>query len=188
MSPQEVTRLLAAARGGERLALQELYALVYSELRGLAEARLRKERRGHTLQPTALVNEVYLRLDPGKGSWENRRHFFGAAANAMRNVLVDRARRLATLKRDERRREELEDELPDLACGEPVADVISLHLALEDLERQHPRPARVVTLRFFGGLAMPEIAEVLGLSLATVERDWRFGRAWLQETMGGDAR
>ena len=106
----------------------------------------------------------------------------------MRNILVDRARRRSALKRDERRKEELVDDLPEFATEEPVTDVLSLHLLLEELEQHHPRPARVVTLRFFAGLSMPEIAEVLDISLASAERDWRFGRAWLQRSLGDGAR
>jgi len=183
MSPHEVTRLLAAARGGERPALQELYALVYSELRGLAEARLRRERRGHTLQPTALVNEVYLRLDPSKDSWENRRHFFGAASQAMRRILVDHARRRLADKRGAGLERVTLADL-DIASPEADLDLVALDTALEGLERDEPRLAEVVTLRVFAGMSIEQTAEALELSPATVKRDWVFARAWLAERMG----
>ena len=152
----------------------------------LARAR-RAQGRSESLRTADLVHETWLRLyGSTQPRWENRRHFFGAAANAMRNILVDRARRNAAQKRDEQRRQELSDDLPELATEEPLTDVLALHLALEELETQHPRPAQVVTLRFFAGLAMEEIATVLAISLASAERDWRFGRAWLQSRMAGD--
>jgi RNA polymerase sigma-70 factor, ECF subfamily len=183
MPPQEVTRLLAAARGGERLALQELYALVYDELRGLAEARLRRERRGHTLQPTALVNEVYLRLDPTKDSWENRRHFFGAASQAMRRILVDHARRRLADKRAAGLERVTFADL-DVAAPQADVDLVALDGALEELQRDEPRLAEVVTLRVFAGMSIEETAQAMELSPATVKRDWTFARAWLAERMG----
>ena len=183
MSEHQVTRLLAAARGGERPALQELYALVYVELRGLAEARLRKERRGHTLQPTALVNEVYLRLDPGKDSWENRRHFFGAASQAMRRILVDHARRRLADKRGAGLKRVTLADL-DIASPEADIDLVALDTALESLEREEPRLAGVVTMRVFAGMSIEQTADALELSPATVKRDWVFARAWLTERMG----
>jgi RNA polymerase sigma factor (TIGR02999 family) len=178
-------RVLDQATGGERTAETRLFALLYEDLRELAHERRGAMGRNESLRTTDLVHDCWLRLYGGaEPQWENRRHFFGAAANAMRNILVDRARRRSALKRDERRKQELEDDdLPEFACGEPVIDVLSLHLSLEELEQQHPRPAQVVTLRFFAGLTMPEIAEVLGISLASAERDWRFGRAWLQHAL-----
>jgi RNA polymerase sigma factor (TIGR02999 family) len=180
MTRQEVTRLLAAARGGERQALEQLYALVYGELRGMAEARLRRERGGHTLQPTALVNEVYLRLDPAKDSWENRRHFFGAASQAMRRILVDHARRRLADKRGG----DLERvTFADLDVESPEADVdlVALDEALEDLSRDEPRLAEVVTMRVFAGMSIEETGQALELSPATVKRDWLFARALLAE-------
>lgn len=182
MSVNEVTRLLAAARDGERKALEQLYALVYGELRGLAEARLRRERRGHTLQPTALVNEVYLRLDPNKGSWENRRHFFGAASRAMRCILVDHARRRLADKRGAGLERVT---LADLEVASPETDIdlVALDRTLEELEREEPRLAEVVTMRVFAGMSIEETAEALELSPATVKRDWTFARAWLGERL-----
>ena len=187
MRTEEVRRVLERAALGDRAAETTLFALLYEDLSNLARSRRAAIGRHESLRTTDLVHESWLRLYGGAApSWENRRHFFGAAANAMRNILVDRARRRSTQKRDEKRREELADDLPEIAAEEPVTDVLSLHLLLEQLERDHPRPARVVTLRFFAGLAMPEIAEVLGISLATAERDWRFGRAWLQRSLEGE--
>jgi RNA polymerase sigma factor (TIGR02999 family) len=183
MAQQEVTRLLAAARDGERQAFEQLYALVYGELRGMAEARLRRERSGHTLQPTALVNEVYLRLDPARDSWENRRHFFGAASHAMRRILVDHARRRLADKRGAGLERVT---LADLEIASPEADfdLVALDEALEGLERDEPRLAGVVTMRVFAGMSIEETAQALELSSATVKRDWLFARAWLAERMG----
>jgi RNA polymerase sigma factor (TIGR02999 family) len=181
---------LAQAAAGDQAASQSLFELVYEDLRELARSRRARQARQDSLRTTELVHETWLRLYAGaEPTWENRRHFFGAAANAMRNILVDRARRRSALKRGEHRPEELHDDLPEFATEEPLTDVLALHLALEELEHEHERPTRVVVLRFFGGLSMEEIATVLDVSLATAERDWRFGRAWLQRAMeGGNAR
>ena len=184
MTQQDVTRLLAAARDGERKALDQLYAVVYGELRGMAEARLRRERSGHTLQPTALVNEVYLRLDPAKDSWANRRHFFGAASQAMRRILVDHARRRLADKRGAGLKRVT---LADLDVEAPQAsdvDVVALDDALKDLQHDEPRLAEVVTLRVFAGMSIEQTADALELSPATVKRDWTFARAWLADRMG----
>jgi len=175
----EVTLVLRAAASGDRDAAERLLPLVYNELRALARARLAKTPPGNTLQPTALVHEAYIkavgRADPG---WDGRGHFFGAAAQAMRNILVDQARRKAALRHGgDLKREGLAPE--DLPIEAPTKDVIALDEALSRLEREDPRKAQVVTLRFFGGLTHEQIAEVLGLSVPTVERDWRFARAWL---------
>jgi RNA polymerase sigma factor (TIGR02999 family) len=185
MTGPDVTRLLAAARDGERRAIDQLYAVVYGELRGMAEARLRRERRGHTLQPTALVNEVYLRLDPAKDSWANRRHFFGAASQAMRRILVDHARRRLADKRGAGLERVT---LADLDVEAPQADVdvVALDDALEKLQHDEPRLAEVVTLRVFAGMSIEQTADALELSPATVKRDWTFARAWLAERMAGD--
>jgi RNA polymerase sigma factor (TIGR02999 family) len=183
MAQQEVTRLLAAARDGERQAFEQLYALVYGELRGMAEARLRRERGGHTLQPTALVNEVYLRLDPHRDSWNNRKHFFGAASHAMRSILVDHARRRLAEKRGGGLERVTFADL-DVAAPETDLDLVALDEALEELERDEPRLAGVVTMRVFAGMSIEETAQALELSSATVKRDWLFARAWLAERMG----
>lgn len=185
---EELRRVLDAATAGDPAAEPSLFALLYEDLMELARERRLALARNESLRTTDLLHECWLRLyGTAEPRWENRRHFFGAAANAMRNILVDRARRRSALKRDVQRREELADDLPEFATEEPVTDVLSLHLLLEELEQHHPRPARVVTLRFFAGLSMPEIAEVLGISLASAERDWRFGRAWLQRSLGDGA-
>lgn len=186
MAEREITRLLAEARGGERQSLERLYALVYGELHGMAGARLRRERGGHTLQPTALVNEVYLRLDPDKSSWENRRHFFGAASQAMRRILVDHARRRLADKRGGGLERVTFADL-DVPSPESDFDLVALDDALDALERDEPRLASVVTLRVFVGMSIEETADALELSPATVKRDWLYARAWLAEQMSGGA-
>ncbi len=170
-------------------AATKILPLVYDELRRLARARIAKIPPGQTIQATDLVHEAWLRLvadgDPG---WESKAHFFGAAANAIRNILVDQARKKSSQKRDVSKKRELPTDLPELNPGEEIEDVLTLHEALEKLEFYHPRPAQVVTLRYFAGLDMKQIAEVMNLSLATIERDWRFARSWLQaEFRGGES-
>lgn len=181
-----ISAVLTRAKGA-RVAADELLPIVYDELRDLARARVHKLARGCTLRATDLVHEAWLRVvrggDPG---WEGRAHFFGAAANAMRNILVEQARRRFAQKRDAARREPLADDVPDLDTVVPATDLLALHEALLELEKSHPRPARVVELRFFSGIEMAEIARLIDVSLPTVERDWRFARAWLQEHMGND--
>jgi len=183
MGERDITRLLADARDGGKPALERLFALVYGELRGMAESRLRRERPGHTLQPTALVNEVYLRLDPDKAAWENRRHFFGAASQAMRRILVDHARRRLA---DKRGGGLVRVTLADLEVASPEGDLdlLALDTALDRLERDEPRLASVVTMRVFAGMSIEESAEALDLSPATIKRDWLYARAWLAEQMG----
>ena len=183
MTQQNVTRLLVAARDGERRALEQLYAVVYGELRGMAEAQLRRERGGHTLQPTALVNEVYLRLDPARDSWQNRRHFFGAASQAMRRILVDHARRRLADKRGAGLERVTFADL-DVAAPQADVDLVALDGALEELQHDEPRLAEVVTMRVFAGMSIDETAQALELSPATVKRDWNFARAWLADRMG----
>ena len=179
--------MLVAAGKGDRQAARDLLPLVYDDLRGLAHNRLRALKQGQTITTTDLVHESWLRLissgDPG---WESRRHFYGAAARAMRNILVEQARHKSALKRDSSRKRELgDDEMVAILVEEPpIEDVVSVGDALEKLEKEHARPAEVVWLRFFAGLTMPETAEVLSISLATAERDWRFARAWLQGELG----
>lgn len=181
--PGEVTIVLKAAADGDRAAAERLLPLVYDELRALARARLAKTPPGNTLQPTALVHEAYLkavgRADPG---WDGRGHFFAAAARAMRNILVDQARRKAAARHGGglKREQGAVDELPIEA---PTDNVIALDEALSRLEAEDPRKAQVVMLRFFSGLTNEQIAEVLGVSVPTVERDWRFARAWLAKEL-----
>jgi RNA polymerase sigma factor (TIGR02999 family) len=183
-----LTVLLQAAGRGDPRAAGELLPLVYDELRRLAQAYLAKTPPGNTLQATALVHEAYLRLvgsnDPG---WQGRRHFFGAAAQSMRNILVDQARRKMAAKRGGgQRRLDLEDHAP--AIEPPSRDILALHEALERLERSDPRKAELVMLHHFAGLTMPETAEAMGLSLSTAEREWRFTRALLYSQIAGDGR
>ncbi|TDJ71138.1 MAG: sigma-70 family RNA polymerase sigma factor [Planctomycetota bacterium] len=179
----EITRLLIA--GDEKEAAEALLPLVYEELKGMAHVQVARLGKGKTLSTTDVVHESWIRLvgrgDPG---WEGRRHFFGAAAQAMRNVLVDAARRRQSLKRDASRNRELDAELAELVTDPPLDDVLSVDEALTKLEEQHARCAQIVSLRFFAGLSMPEAAEIAGISLATAERDWRFARAWLQKELG----
>jgi RNA polymerase sigma-70 factor, ECF subfamily len=180
MGSDEVTRLLDAAGGGDRLALQLLYESVYAQLRELAAAGMRRERAGHTLQPTALVNEAYLRLNPADGRWENRRHFFGAAAQAMRRILVDHARAKQASKRgDGAERVTLSD--LDVSAPETDLDVLAVSEAVDRLASEDPHLAEVVNLRFFAGMSIEDTARALDSSPATVKRDWVFARAWLCE-------
>jgi RNA polymerase sigma factor (TIGR02999 family) len=180
--------LLERAASGEAAAERGLFESLYEDLRALARARRARLARHDSLRTTELVHEAWLRLYGGaEPHWEGRRHFLGAAANAMRNILVDRARRRSAAKRSAAR-VELEDEMPELVTEEPVTDILALHLALEELEKAHPRPARVVVLRTFAGLSMDEIAQTVGVALTTAERDWRFARAWLQDAMEGGTR
>ncbi len=175
----EVTRLVRAAGDGDSKAAAELLPLVYAELRRLAQARLAKTPPGNTLQPTALVHEAYVRLigsgDPG---WDSRGHFFAAAAQAMRQILVEQARRKATVKHGGgRQRIELED--VDAILEPPREDVLALDEALQRLEALDPRKGKIVLLRYFAGLTDTEVAAALEVSTATVEREWRFARALL---------
>jgi RNA polymerase sigma factor (TIGR02999 family) len=178
-----VTQIMQAAQSGDREALAQLLPLVYAELRELAHARMRRQGPGQTLQPTALVHEAYLRL-VGKTALpvESRKHFFFAAARAMRDILVERARSKAGPKRGGgRQRIELTDAV---ALNEPpAAEVLALQEALEELEKEDPLKAQIVNLRYFAGMSMNEVAEVLGLSERTVHRHWRFLKAWLKSRL-----
>jgi RNA polymerase sigma factor (TIGR02999 family) len=178
--------LLDAAAAGDRQAAADLLPAVYAELRALASARLEAEPAGHTLQPTALVHEAYLRLvGPADGhKWDHRGHFFAAAAEAMRRILVDHARREAAARHGGgRARLALE---PDLAFArEPREDLIALDEALDRLAAEHPLKAELVKLRYFVGLTLPEAAAALGLSERTAGRHWAFARAWLRRAVEG---
>jgi RNA polymerase sigma factor (TIGR02999 family) len=186
-SSHEVTRLLADWRGGDQEALDRLMALVYDELRRIAGRYMRGERENHTLQTSALVNEAYLRLaDHRNIDWQNRAHFFGVAAHAMRHVLVDHARSRDRLKRGGGALKVALDEAVDVA-DEEAAELVALDDALRSLAAFDERKARVVELRYFGGLTTEEAAEVLGESPATVERDWSAARAWLMRELSGGA-
>jgi len=175
---QEVTRLLIAWRRGEPAALDELIPLVYDELRRIAAHYLRQERRGHTLQTSALVNEAFLRLIGQTVDWRNRAQFFGIAARLMRQILVDHARHHGRAKRGGGQIQVALDEALDVAKTRD-ADLVALDEALTALAQFDPQQSRVVELRYFGGLTIAETAEVLGVSDSTVEREWNLARAWL---------
>jgi RNA polymerase sigma factor (TIGR02999 family) len=180
----QVTELLQRWRAGDHAALDALMPLVYEELRRVAHNHLRRERMGHTLQSTAVVHEAYLRLAGGAGQFENRQHFFAVAAQLMRQILVDYARKHRSLKRDGGYRLALDEaiRIPDKAV-----DLVDLDDALRQLSRMDARQGRIVELRFFGGLSIDETAEVLSISSATVERSWASARAWLYRQMNRTA-
>jgi RNA polymerase sigma factor (TIGR02999 family) len=178
-SSQNITRLLLDWRNGDQSALDRLMPLVYEELRRMANHYMRNERRGHTLQTSALVNEAYLRLvDHENIEWQNRAHFFGVAAQAMRRILVDHARTRNYQKRGGGAQQVSLDEAMTLA-GDRAAELIALDDALRELAKMDERKSRVVELRYFGGLSMEETAEALGVSIPTVTRDWNTAKAWL---------
>lgn len=183
--PAPVTQLLVAWNAGDRKALDEMVPFVYDELHRLATRYLSRERPGHTLAPTALVSEVYLRLiDQRKTDWRNRAQFVGLAASMMRRILANYARDRAAAKRGGGR-EPVSLSLIEAPSGAPDVDLIALEDALDRLAAMDPRKAKVVELRFYGGLTMEETAEVIGVSLATVEREWSFARAWLYKAIEG---
>ncbi len=182
----EVTQLLAAWSDGDRAALDRLMPLVYAELRRLAHHYMSRERPGHTLQTTALVNEAYLRLvDQEKMRWENRAHFFGIAARLMRQILVDHARSRQAAKRGGGQYR-LSLSTVDRIASRPDVNLLALDEALSRLEAIDPQKSRIVELRYFGGLGIEETAEVIGLSPATVKRDWSMARAWLRCELGDE--
>ena len=185
MDGSALTELLRQAGGGNAVAQRRLLEQVYDELRRQAGSMMRRERPGHTLQPTALVHEAYMRLQTDRVSWENRAHFFGAAAEAMRRVLVEHARKRASLKRGGDIALVTFDELHIESPEHAEVDILAMHEALAALEHQDPRLANVAKLRFFVGLSVEETAEVLSCSKATVKRDWTFARAWLFDRMRG---
>jgi RNA polymerase sigma-70 factor (ECF subfamily) len=179
--PHEVTLLLAEWAKGNQNALNDLTPLVYRELRQLAASYLRKERQGHTLQPTALVHEAYLRLvGQSSSSWQNRSHFYGVAARLMRQILVDHARRKQAGKRGG-----LKVSLDEAVSfqKERSRDLVALDIGLGALEKIDPRKCKAVELRYFGGLSMDEIAQTLNVSPVTVRRDLRMAEAWLHQEM-----
>jgi RNA polymerase sigma-70 factor, ECF subfamily len=177
----EVTVLLRQISAGDSSAVDKLIPLVLQELRRLARLQLRSERPGHTLQPTALVNEAYLRLVNDQArDWHNRAHFIGVSASVMRRILIDHARRKQALKRGAG--EQAFGQAEDYAgfSYEQAEEVVALDLALERLEEMNPRQRQIVELRYFGGLSIEETAEVLNVSPVTVKRDWVAARAWLK--------
>jgi RNA polymerase sigma-70 factor (ECF subfamily) len=179
-----VTRLLLAWSQGEQAALEKLVPLVYAELRRIAHRYMNRERRGHTLQTTELVNEAYLRLiDASQVRWQDRAHFFAISAQLMRRILVDFARSRGYHKRGGGAHRATFDEAL-LASPEPGPDLVALDDALKALAAKDARKSRVVELRFFGGLSVEDTAEVLKVSPDTVHRDWRLAKAWLSREMG----
>src|SRR5262245_18227299 len=182
-SSQEVTRLLLAWRNGDQEALERLTPLVYGELRRMAHRFMRRERPDHTLQTSALVNEAYLRLvDCRQVDWQNRAHFFGIAAQMMRQILIDHARGHARAKRGGAMRQVSFEETPVVSNGRS-AEWIALDDALNDLAAFDLSKSQIVELRFFGGLTNYEVGEVMGMSLRTVEREWRKAKAWLRRAI-----
>ena len=184
-SSGQVTHLLRAWSDGDQQALEQLLPLVDAELRRLARAYMYRERRDHTLQPTALINEAFIRLAGAQNiRWHDRAHFFGMCARLMRRVLVDYARARGFQKRGARAEkvplQEVSIQVPELSV-----DIVALDLALEALAIQDERKSRVVELRFFAGLSTEETAEVLRVSPDTVKRDWRMAKAWLLRELGG---
>jgi RNA polymerase sigma factor (TIGR02999 family) len=188
MDAPDVTTLLRAWRDGDSSARDRLVPLVYDELHRRAIAYLRRERRDHTLQPTALVNEVYLRLvNQRRAAWQNRAQFLAVAAQMMRRILVDHARGGRMAKRSGRwLRVTLSEGIA--GTGAPDAELLDLDAALTRLSEFDPRKSQIAELRFFGGLSLEEIGHVLGLSVATVERDWQAARAWLYAAVKGTNR
>jgi RNA polymerase sigma factor (TIGR02999 family) len=183
----EVTRILSAIEQGDAHAAEQLLPLVYDELRKLARQKMAQEAPGQTLQATALVHEAYLRLvgaDP-EPHWQGRRHFFASAAEAMRRILIDKARRKRRLKRSGQfQRVDLDD--VDICCPGPSDDVLALDEALTNLAHKHPEKAELVKLRYFGGLSVAEAAKVLGISTSTADRHWTYARAWLYRELGAE--
>lgn len=182
-TPGDVTQLLAAWRNGDRSALDRMIPLVYDELRAVAGRMLRRDSLSPTLQPTALVHEAYLRLvNRPAPDWQNRAHFYGIAANLIRNILVDRARAQRADKRGgEAQRLSLDENLA--VAQRKEMDLVALDDALQGLARLDPQQCRIVELRFFTGLSIEETAEVLGVSPSTVKRDWVLAKTWLLREM-----
>jgi len=182
--PEGITQLLTKWSKGDQSALDELMPLVYEELRRLASAYLRRERAGHTLQPTALVNEAYLKLvDQKSARWQNRAQFYGIAAQLMRRILVDHARVKHAEKRGGADQQRLSITSAQGISTKPNLDVLALNEALDELATLDPQQSRIVELKFFGGLSIEETAEIMGLGHATVERDWKMARAWLRRKL-----
>lgn len=183
MTSLDITQLLIRVGDGDGLAQHELLQLVYDELRSMAAAKLRREGTAQSLTATALVNEAWLRMSPSDGSpghWQNRKHFFGAAAEAMRRILVDQARRRHALKRARKQLTEYDMTVITAPECPDELDLIELSEALEQLHESDPRSAKILEMRFFGGLSLPDIAEVMELSRATVVRELTFAKCWIK--------
>lgn len=183
----DITLVLDAINRGETQASEKLLPLVYAELRNLATARMLQESAGHTLQPTALVHEAWLRLvGDGRQNWKGRAYFFAAAAEAMRRILVEHARRKARLKHGGgKQRLNIED--LDLAETAPDEKILLVNEALENLERSNPERARVVVLKFFGGMTNQEVADTLDIGVRSVDRHWLCAKAWLFQKLQNSA-
>ena len=185
-APPTITQLLVEWSEGDRAALDQLMPLVYDELRRLARSYLRRERPDHTLQPTALVHEAYMRLvDQHSASWQNRAHFFGIASQMMRRILVNHALARETAKRGGHA-EKLALDRVTVVDGQREVNLIALDNALKELETADERQCRIVELRFFGGLSIEETAEVLKLSPATIKREWSTAKLWLRRQIARD--
>jgi len=184
MADQDVTELLAAASEGDPHALDLLYPVVYDKLKVLARKHLRDERPDHTLGATALVHEAFLKLvDVRSLSWESRAHFYGVASRAMRRILVDHARRRTAAKRGRQHQVTLDTDTP-VSTPDPSDEIAAVDEALHRLAEADPRAAKLVELRYFGGMTIEQAAEVLEISPATAKRDWAMARAWLQRDLG----
>ena len=183
----DVTHILSLIEQGEPRAAEQLLPLVYDELRGLAAAKMAHEKPGQTLQATALVHEAYLRLVDGEKArhWDSRRHFFAAAAEAMRRILIDRARDQRRQKRGGGHRR-IRIDLESLTVDPPDDDLLALDEALDALARENPAVAELVRLRAFAGLTLADVAKVLGISSRTADRYWTYARAWLCHALGDD--
>jgi RNA polymerase sigma factor (TIGR02999 family) len=182
-SPTDVTQLLERVSGGDRAAADALIEAVYGELRHLANSHLRRERSGHTLSATALVHEAWVRLADQQKPWQGRAHFFGAASRAMRRILIDYARARTAGKR-KGEHVSITTAEAELQMTPSFEELIAIDTALDELSQVNDRVVRVVECRYFGGLTIPETAEALGVSHATVSEDWRFARAWLHRALG----
>jgi len=181
-SQKQISQLLEQSRNGNKEALDELMPIVYEELRRLARHYMRNERAGHTLQTTALVNEAYVRLVSYKMDWQSRAHFFAIAAQAMRRILIERARKHRSAKRGgDAQRISLDDAAT--VSPERLEEMLAVENALTTLEELDPRRGRIVELRFYGGLNVEETAHVLGISSPTVKREWRAAKAWLHRSI-----
>lgn len=184
--PRSVTLALRQARQGDHAAEEELLRLTYRELRKIAGARMREERPGHTLQPTALVHEAYMRLaGQQRVEWRDRGHFFGVAAQMMRRVLVDSARERLAEKRGGGQPKLVLDWLEIESTPAKLEEILAVDQAVERLQELDPQQAKIVELHYFGGLSVKETAAALGVSPRTVDRDWSMARAWLRKKLGG---
>lgn len=187
-SPKSITQLLIEWRDGDEKALDRLMPLVYDELNRLAHRYMRRERPGHSFQTNDLVNEAYLRLVDHKGMrWQNRAHFYAVSAQAMRRILVDRARSRGSVKRGGRI-QLVGLEQADTAPEKQATDLVALDAALTDLAAMDPRKAKIVEMRYFGGMSVEETAEALDVSAVTVMRDWSTAKAWLLRALSSDSQ